>query len=290
MAAVDHDARCDTLTLQRLTRGRHAGGIVVRRAVATAQHQMGVGVARGMQQGRMAEVIDAEVLMRVRRRAHGVAGDADTAVGAVLEAHRQVQAADHLAVHLRFAGTRTDGGPTEQVVEVTGGHRLQQFGGQRQTALKDIQHQLSRQAQAFGHVTAAIEVRVVQQPFPANRGARFFHVGAHHQQQLVIDLCRQLGQAFGVFEGAGAVMQGAGADHHQQARITAIEHGTDGVAVGGDTFGKGVGQRQALAQYGGAGQRLGAAAGDGGNGRSELSGAVHDLAVPWPARSIPRRR
>jgi hypothetical protein len=51
-------------------------------------------------------------------------------------------------------------------------------------------------------------------------------------------------------------------------------------------------QRQALAQYGGAGQRLGAAAGDSGDGRSELSGdgSIHDLAVPLAGAACAARR
>jgi len=88
---------------------------------------------------------------------------------------------------LRFAGACTDRGPAEQIVEVPGSQRLQQFAGDGQTGFENIQHQPPRQMQPLGHVTAAVQMRIVDQPFPANGSARLFHIGAHHQQQLVAD-------------------------------------------------------------------------------------------------------
>ncbi|MNQ86728.1 hypothetical protein D3C85_1019280 [compost metagenome] len=63
----------------------------------------------------------------------------------------------------------------------------------------------------------------------------------------------------GVVEGGIRVVDGAGTDHHQQAGVLAIQHGTHGVALGTDLAGELMGQRQALAQFGRGGQRLGAA-------------------------------
>src|SRR5690606_8123450 len=224
---------------------------------------------------------------------HGVAGDAQAAVGTVLEAHRQLQPTDHFPVNLRFTGARTDGGPAQQIVEVAGRQRLQQFAGDRQAGSQDVQHQLARQAQPFGHVAAAIEVRIVEQAFPADGSARLLDISAHHQQQLIADLWRERGQALGVFQRGNGVMQGAGSDHDQQAWIATIEHGANGVAIVVDAFGECGAQRQALAQQGGAWQRLGAAANGSSDGRRNrlgdgeldgdvlsVGGSIHDLAVP----------
>ncbi|MNY48036.1 hypothetical protein D3C86_1833410 [compost metagenome] len=81
--------------------------------------------------------------MGVSGAAHGIAGDADTAVGAVLEAHRHAQAAGHFPMDLRFGGARANGDPAEQVVQVTGSHRLQQFCGDRQAELEHFAHQFA---------------------------------------------------------------------------------------------------------------------------------------------------
>ena len=126
---------------------------------------MRIRIAVCLQQGRMAELVDAEMLVRVLGRTHRVAGDAEAAIGTVLEAHRQVQPADQLAMDLRFAGACTDRGPAKQIVEVPGSQRLQQFAGDGQTGFENIQHQPPRQMQPLGHVTAAVQMRIVDQPF-----------------------------------------------------------------------------------------------------------------------------
>ena len=150
--------------------------------------------------------------------------------------------------------------------------------------------------QPLGHVTAAVQMRIVDQPFPANGSARLFHIGAHHQQQLVADFVHQRGQALGVFQRGDGIVQGTGPDDDQQARIVAVEYSADGVAVVADACGKGVAQGQTLAQYGGAWQRLCAAASDAGfGGGGGLfgkygGGCIHDLAVPSAGAGGPRRR
>lgn len=146
---------------------------MVRAFVAAAQHQVGVRVAQGLDDRRVALRIHAEVAVRRFSAAHGIAGDGHATVGAVLEADRQLQAADHFPVDLRFGGARANRGPAQQVIEVPGNHRLQQLGGNRQATFDHVQHQATGQGDAGMHVVAAIEVRVIGQAFPAHRGTRF---------------------------------------------------------------------------------------------------------------------
>ncbi|MNN50287.1 hypothetical protein D3C81_1648630 [compost metagenome] len=135
-------------------------------------------------------------------------------------------------------------------------------------------------------------MRVVGQAFPAHRGTGLFDVGAHHQQQLVIHLAAQRGQAIGVFQGRARVVDRARADHHQQAFVAAFEDGADGLTMGMDLLGELGGQRHLLLEQMGAGQTL-ADSGVGGlrlgQGQGEVRG-VHGV-FPWadggfwPARS-----
>ncbi len=124
VAAIDHDPRGYLGLGQVLFHLGHALRIVVRPTVTAAQHQVRVEVARGLDDRRVALAVDAEVPVRVGRRAHRIAGNGDTAVGAVLESDGHAQAAGHFAVDLRLGGARTDGDPTEQVFKVAGGHGL----------------------------------------------------------------------------------------------------------------------------------------------------------------------
>ncbi|MNE52121.1 hypothetical protein D3C80_1467790 [compost metagenome] len=106
------------------------------------------------------------------------------------------------------------------------------------------------------HVIAAVQVRIVGQTFPANRGTRFFNVGAHHQQQLIVDLFIERFEAISVFQRRARVVDRAWADDYQQARITAFENGAHGLAMVFDLMGKGGGQRHLLFEQVRAGQTL----------------------------------
>ncbi len=63
VAAIDHDARGNPLLFQRATGSSDTGRVVVGCAVAAAQDQMGIRIAARLQQCRMAEIVDAEVLV-----------------------------------------------------------------------------------------------------------------------------------------------------------------------------------------------------------------------------------
>ncbi len=150
--------------------------------------------------------------------------------------------------------------------------------------------------QPLGHVAAAVQMRIVDQSFPADGRTRLLHIGAHHQQQLIADFGSKGGETLGVLERGDRIVQGTGPDDDQQARIATVEHGADGVAVVLDACGKSVAQGQTLAQYCGTGQRLRAAA-DGkgfGDGRGVAGkyggGCIHDLAVPSADAGGPRQR
>ncbi len=55
----------------------------------------------------------------------------------------------------------------------------------RQPEVVDVEQQLARQPQPLVDVKALVEVRIVDEPLPADRGARLLEVGAHHDDQLV---------------------------------------------------------------------------------------------------------
>ena len=120
-------------------------------------------------------------------------------------------------MNLRLGSACANGDPSEQVIEVAGGHGLQQLGGHRQAQAQHFTHQFAGQGQAGGHVIAAVQVWIVGQAFPAHSGARFLDVGTDHQQHLVADFKRELLQIARVFHGRFRVVDRARADNHQQA-------------------------------------------------------------------------
>jgi hypothetical protein len=80
-------------------------------------------------------------------------------------------------------------------------------------------------------VEAAVEVGVVDQALPAHGGARLLEVDAHHDIEAVLDLVGQAAQAARIVQGGIDVVDGAGAHHHQQARVLAVEDALDGLAT-----------------------------------------------------------
>ena len=67
----------------------HADGIVVRAAVAAAQYQMTITVAAGAHDRGLAVAVDAQEAVRPGGGKDGVDGNADVAVGPVLETDRR---------------------------------------------------------------------------------------------------------------------------------------------------------------------------------------------------------
>ena len=70
---------------------------------------------------------------------------------------------------------------------------------------------------------AVVQVRIVDQALPAGGGARLFKIDTHHQQQGIRHLIGQSLQALGIILGCFDVVNGAGANHQEQAMILAIQ-------------------------------------------------------------------
>src|SRR3546814_15547338 len=68
------------------------------------------------------------------------------------------------------------------------------------------------------------DLRVVDQPFPADRGARFFKIDAHDDQQMLVELRTQGFEAGRVFERRFRIVDRAWTDDHQQAIIAPVEY------------------------------------------------------------------
>ena len=86
-----------------------------------------------------------------------------------------------------------------------------------------VAQQLATDMQAVLDLEGVVQVRVVDQAFPADGGARLLEVHAHDQEQGIGHFGSQALEAIGVLVGGLDVVDRAGADHHEQAMILAIE-------------------------------------------------------------------
>ena len=90
---------------------------------------------------------------------------------------------------------------------------------------EDLEQEAAGHAQAGVDVARAVQVRVVDQALPADRGARLLEVDAHHDQQIVGQALGLAAQQFGVLARRLDVVHAAGTDDHHQAVVLAVQHG-----------------------------------------------------------------
>ncbi len=245
VAEVDHHLLRQTGLVQPLHHFVHVGGAVVR-LTAAAQDDVTVRVAPGRDDGGVAVLGHREEVVRRAGSADGIDGHLDGAVGAVLEAHRAGETGGQLAVHLGFGGAGPDGAPAHQIRHVLRGDHVEELGGGRQPHVVEIQQQLATDAQAIVDLAAVVEVRVVDQPLPAHRGARLLEIDPHHYLQLTLEFITQHLEALAVLQRGGRVVNGTGADHHQQALIFTGQDLMDGLTGFKDGIGCDLGGRKLL--------------------------------------------
>ena len=132
---------------------------------------------------------------------------------------------------LGLGGAGADGRPADAVLQVLWRDRVECLGGQRQAQLGELHQQATGDVQAFLDLEGAVQVGVVDQTLPAHGGARLLEVDAHHDVQAVLYLVGQAAQATSVVQRGVHIVDRAGAHHHQQPGIGAVEDVLHGLAA-----------------------------------------------------------
>jgi len=119
-------------------------------------------------------------------------------------------------VHLALGGARADRAPRHEVADVLRRDHVEELAAGGRAELVDAHQEIARDAQSLVDAEAAVQIRIVDQAFPAHGGARLLEVHAHQQLQLP-RMAFPLGrQALGISERGRRIMDRAGPDHHQQ--------------------------------------------------------------------------
>jgi hypothetical protein len=71
------------------------------------------------------------------------------------------------------------------IADVLRGNHIEEFAACGQVHAVDLDQELARDAQAFVDAVALVEIRIVDQTLPADRGARLLEIHAHHDFQRV---------------------------------------------------------------------------------------------------------
>ena len=168
------------------------------------------------------------------RRAHRFNRRLQAAVRAVLQADRHRKAAGHLAVRLRFRRARANRRPRDQVGDVLRHDGVQKFRRRRQAHAGDSQQQPPRNFQTRFDVLRTVEVRVVDQALPADGRARFFKIDAHDDFQAAGEFFAQGVEPCRVIQRGFFIVNRAGADDDEQARVFLPQNADDPLAAARD--------------------------------------------------------
>ncbi len=122
-------------------------------------------------------------------------------------------------MRLRFRGARADGRPGDEVREVLRHDGIEEFGGGGQAELADFQQKGAREAQALGDVVGAVQVGIGHEALPPDGGAGLLKIDAHDEEHDVLHLAAQLGELERVGQAADGIMNGAGPDDGEKARL-----------------------------------------------------------------------
>ena len=231
VAAVHHQRGWQFGFDQILAGGFHALRVVVGCFAAT-QNDVAVRVALGLHDRDLAVFVHRQKVVTASGSLDRIGGNLDVAIGAVFKADGRRNAGGQFAVHLALGGTRADGAPGNQIPQVLRRNHVQKLAACGQSQAVDVNEQLARDAQAFINAKALVQVGVVDQAFPADGGAWFFEVHAHHDFQRVGVVGAHLLQTVRIVQRSGGVMDGARPNDDQQAVVLASHDGLDALAGG----------------------------------------------------------
>ena len=93
----------------------------------------------------------------------------------------------------------------------------------RQAEPVDVEQQAAREPQALVDVEAAVQVRIVDQPLPADRGARLLEVHAHDDLERALEALALLAQPARVLQRRGGIVNRARTDDDRETIVGAVQ-------------------------------------------------------------------
>ena len=89
---------------------------------------------------------------------------------------------------LTFGGSCTYRTPGNQITDILWGDGVEYFVSAGQSDTVDVEQEFSRQSKSFVDILGFVEIWVVDKSFPTDRGARFFEIYSHYDEDFVLNL------------------------------------------------------------------------------------------------------
>ena len=152
---------------------------------------------------------------------------------------------------------RPDRSPRDEVGQVLGRDRVEQFGRRPQAEPVDVDQELSRQAQSERHVVAAVEMRIVDETLPADRAPRLLEIHAHEKEKPRRQAFGEAAQASRVVDRGLRVVNRARTHDREQPPLAPGDDVAHGRPSPHDDLVDGVGRLQLLLEVDRRHERLG---------------------------------
>lgn len=219
MRAVNHQHLRKLLLPQRIPRSTNALGIKVGAARSTAQNHEAVLVSTCPGNGSETLLGHTHEVVLCGGGANGVDGNSQAAISAVLEANGERETGSKLTVQLGLSGACSDGAEGDEIREKLRGDGVEHLRGNGHARGCEVNVELAGDAEALVDLVALIDIRVVDQTLPADCSPGLLEVGAHNDEDVVLELVGERLEALAVLNGSLGVVNRARSDHDQETVI-----------------------------------------------------------------------
>jgi hypothetical protein len=121
--------------------------------------------------------------------------------------------------------------PGDKVGDELWAQQIEELGAHREPHLDDLEQQAARHLQALVDRKAAVQVRVVDVALPAERRPRLLEVGAHDDEQRVLQRARFVHELGRVLDRLIVVVDRARADDDDQSVVLPLQHARQRLAA-----------------------------------------------------------
>src|ERR1700683_19593 len=128
---------------------------------------------------------------------------------------------------LALSSARADGSPTNQACDVLRRNHVEEFCSCGHADFSQVEQQTSRQPQAIVDLEGPVKMRIVDEPFPADRCPRLFKVHTHDEAEVGGKLLDRTSEEACIFASCVGVVNRTRAREHEQPVVAAVENGGD---------------------------------------------------------------
>jgi hypothetical protein len=148
-----------------------------------------------------------EVVLR-SSSTNGIDSDAQVAIRAVLESHREGKAGGQLTVQLGFGGSGANGTYGDTVGQELRRDGVEHFTGDGHAARGEVDEHLSRNTKTLVDLERRVDIGVINQTLPANSSTGLLQVSSHNDAKVVRQCVCELLQTSRVLQSSLGVMDG----------------------------------------------------------------------------------